>query len=147
MGWATLVDVVDITRNTRATAEHLAMAASVIEIYSNRTVAASGTIGARDKRWLVTAECWQAAWLASQFGYDSRIAAESVTQDGVIVQHRGQHEEDLAPLAARALKNLSWKGSNSKRVPNIDAAPRRRLMTDAEFLNENSDALAPWQAM
>lgn len=140
MGWATADDVL-ATTGRAVDAPTLAMAAGVVEVYSNRTLTASGAISARDRHWLVVAECWQAAWLANQFGYDQRIAASSVTQDGVVVQHRGQYEEDLAPLASRALRNLSWKGSRALRAPSANVRPGR---ASTDFLNEASDDLLPW---
>jgi hypothetical protein len=119
------VDVIDVS-----------MAVSTVEIYSNRTEAVSGNISARDLHWIRTAILWQAAWLIQQPDYTGRQNANQIHQDGVLVNYGPipsvegrEYAITLAPLAARAIKNLSWKASRS-----IRTRRERRVFDAARFL-------------
>lgn len=119
MTWATVDDVLDVTKET-VTATILAQANSAVTIYSNRTEAASSSMGTRDLYWLKQATCWQAAWLSGQPGWTTRSTVDTVQQDAASVTYTDESSITLAPLAKRALKNLSWKGARTLRVPGID---------------------------
>jgi hypothetical protein len=119
MTWATVDEVLDVTGPT-VTATMLAQASSAITIYSNRTEAASSSMGTRDLHWLNQATCWQAAWLLEQPGWATRSRVDTVQQDAASVTYTDESAIVLAPLAVRALRNLSWKGGRTGRVPGIN---------------------------
>lgn len=151
MAWATIVEVADTTGVTVDAAD-LAQAQDVIEVYANRTPAADSGLTTRDLVWLKKAVCWQTAWQSQQYGYAARQAGKTVSQDGSSVTRTADSDLVLAPLAARALKNLSWKGSRTKVLRPV-GVPRGaglgQLETEAQFLRDaldNNDATA-WQAM
>jgi hypothetical protein len=111
----TTQNVLDLTGVT-VTAGHVSIAGGIVEIYANRTQAASGSLRARDFSWIVRAVTYQAAWVADNVGLMSRDLTADLTQDGVRTRSydgtTGMREwaVTLAPLAARCIKNLSWKG-------------------------------------
>lgn len=135
--WCSLGDVTAITGAT-VTEEQLAAASSVISVYANRSPAAAGSLLARDVYWLKQACAWQARWQAQQPGYDQKSAVTSVNQDNTQVAYGAEWQIVLAPLAARALKNLSWKGSRTVRVHTGASRGAR------DFTNEASDAVGRW---
>ena len=145
MTWATIADVSNVTGHT-VTQVQLAAASDIVDMYANRTEAASATIGSRDLHWLNRATVWQAVFLAEQPGFDSRQIVARHRQEGVDVDHAGssfvpkEYPVVLAPLAARALRNLSWKGSRTLRVPNV-ATP---LGSQIDFTQEENDQYANW---
>jgi hypothetical protein len=116
--WATASETLAIT-GTTVSGPTLAQAQGTVELHINRTIDAAMTV--RDLAWCKRAVAWQAAWLAGQFGYTTRMNVTSVSQDGVSTQFAAQHAITLAPLAARAARNLSWMGTRSTRI-----RPRRR---------------------
>lgn len=135
--WATLAAVADVTGVT-VDATDLAMAQSVIEIYANRTYEATPGFTPRDLGWLSRAVCWQAAWLSRQFGFAFRQSGNNVGADGQSISRNEASDTNLAPMAARALRNLSWKGT---RTVNIDRAEIRTGLARrySDFSNEASD--------
>lgn len=144
--WADIADVADTTGVTVDLAD-LAQAQSAVEIYANRTYDATGGFTARDLGWLKRAVCWQAAWQSQQYGYAARQSASSVSTDGQSVQRDAGSDVTLAPLAARALRNLSWKGARTVRTPRVEL-PRGLTEAGAHFLDEAFDeATAGWKAL
>jgi CTP:molybdopterin cytidylyltransferase MocA len=144
MAWATEAEVLSITGVT-VTAAQLAQANSVITIFANRTEEA--TLSVRDLYWLKQATCWQAAWQKDQAGYTTRHAVTEVTQDGMQLVYTNADTPDLAsvtlaPLAQRALKNTSWKGSRTVRVTPV---PQDSLSVNTNYRLESNDNLFPWQ--
>jgi hypothetical protein len=133
MAWATTANVLALTGETVTEATVL-KASAVIDIYANRTEEASAGISPRDLGWLMRACSWQAAWMPSQPGFNQRNQYSEITQDGMQIKHEAEWETNLAPMAARALKNLSWKGSRTVRVPSV-ATPSGQ----GDFLNEAYD--------
>lgn len=136
--WCSLADVAAIT-GTSVTEAQLNAASSVISIYVNRSPAASATLTVRDLYWLAQACAWQARWQSQQPGYDQKSSVDSVNQDNTQVAYGKEWQISLAPLAARALKNLSWKGSRSVRIH------RHLLPSTLDFTNEESDAFSCWE--
>lgn len=135
--WATVSDVLAATGVTVTTAT-LALAQSVVELYANRTYAASDGVTTRDLHWLRMAVCYQAAWQPSQPGYMTATrGVKTYAQDGMSVSHASVAEITLAPLALRALRNLTWWGTRS-----IAGKSGRPPATD--FLNEASDVFHGW---
>lgn len=141
--WATEAEVLVMTGRT-VSASTLASASYVIEIYANRTEDASAGMGRRDRQWLRSATAWQAAWQDQQPGFEQRSAVDSVTQDGFQVQHGSEWEVTLAPLARRALMNVSWVGSRTLRIPSV-RVPLGRGVED--FLLESGDAYDRWHPL
>lgn len=136
MTWASVADVLSITgRGVEAT--DVAVANSAIEIYANRTESASAGLAARDLHWLKSAVAWQTVWQMDQPGYESRSVVANYSQDGLTATHNAEWNIALAPLAARALKNLSWKASRTLRVPNVRVPAG--LANAWDFTNEASD--------
>jgi hypothetical protein len=142
MTWATATDVEDITGHGATTAD-VAAANAHVTIYANRTPDASAGIGARDLYWLKQAACWQAAWLTQQPAVDGRSAHTSISQDGLSVTQDAEHQIVLGPLAARSLRNLSWKSTRSLRVDPVNTGPT----WPARFLSESSDDEHGWEPL
>jgi hypothetical protein len=139
--WASISEVADITGQT-ITQEQLLSAQSVIEITTNRTMAASGFIRTRDLLWLKRGVAYQAVWMASQPDLFSRTALSEVSQDGFVAKFDSKASVYLGPLAQRALKNLSWVRSRSVRMQSafIDGD---RAETAQNALGD--DSLEMWQ--
>lgn len=142
MAWATLADVREVT-GSGAEAVELAAADSVISIYANRTSDAAEAMSSRNLHWLKVATCWQTVWQRDQPGFDSQQVVASFSQDGESVSYTGEWNLTLAPMAARALKNLSWKASRTIRTPNARVPAGR----SADFLNEASDWHSGWRPL
>lgn len=141
MAWATTDDVSTITGIT-VTSAQLAQAHGVVELHAGRTQdQPTDTMRARDLGWLKRAVCWQAVWQKEQAGYTTRVSATRIAQDGVDVT-LGPAGGELAPLAARALRNLSWKGTRSIRV----AHPGRALAHPdlIDYASDYSDGTHRW---
>lgn len=142
MAWATVAQVLAKTGKT-VTESDVLLAHAVIEVYANRTESASASFSPRDQAWLTSAVCFQAAWMPDQPGYHQRNSYSEVSQDGVNVVYGKEWEINLAPVAARSLKNLSWKGTRSTApvtVRTADGYSRR----SGDFLNESDDAYEHW---
>jgi len=141
MSWGvTISDVLNATGET-VVAKDLLQADAIVTIYVNRTPAASGGISNRDLTWVNTAICWQAAWIAQNVAVSGRSQYDSLSQDGLSVASTAEWAKILGPIAARALKNLSWKGSRTNRVPGADF-PRGGFVFDFEL--EQSDRYTDW---
>jgi hypothetical protein len=138
MPWATVQQVTDQTGQTVTTAT-LALASGVIDTYAGTDPEMpESAITARDRATLRKATAWQAAWIANQPGYLTHRGVDySPNADGTSGQRKSQADQDLAPLAQRELKNLSWVGTRVMRV-----GPGRTHLKGAhmiDFLNESSD--------
>lgn len=145
--WATTADVQNITGET-VTEAQLLQAEAVVEIYANRsTVLDTDSLSARDLDTLKKATCWQAAWQPQQPGYTGRQDVQEMQQDGARLTlgsaPRGGagHTVTLAPLAARALRNLSWKGDRSLRRRSVRYPTGTSEWVDDPVL----DQLYPWR--
>jgi hypothetical protein len=134
--WVTAAEVADRTGVT-VDASDVAAAQDTIEIVANRTYAATPGITSRDLVWLRKAVCWQAAWYSQQFGFAFRQSGTSVSADGQSINRESRTDTYLAPLADRALRNLSWKGTRTVRRPRVET-PLGYGMAD-EFASEASD--------
>lgn len=142
--WCTGAEATAIT-GTSVTDAQVQVAQGVIDIYSNRTAAASGVFSVRDLGWLKAATAWQAAWQPQQAGYTGRLNVFSTSQDNLFVQFRDDASQNLAPLAARALRNLSWKGKRTDRGATLGERPRGLFLQD--YSNEASDEKVVWSPM
>lgn len=145
--WDLTVGDVEAVTAVTVEQEDLVRAAETIEIYTNRTPAASGNMLKRDIRWIKKAICWQAAWLLEQPDFHGRLNVNRVNQDGQVVDFGPgasdvgrEYGINLAPMASRALKNLSWKASRSMRVP------RDTHLNTTEGASAFLTADSPWDA-
>jgi hypothetical protein len=150
MAWATTDDCVTYAGSvpvaappmTSDGAGTLALAQSIIETTVNRTEDANGSMRTRDLKTLARAVAFQAIWLPSQPDLLSRVGAQGVSQDGLTAQFRSAADQLLAPLAQRALKNLSWMGTRSVRFgTRTPRLPDRSLAgyTASTFLSSGAD--------
>ncbi|MDQ0758700.1 hypothetical protein [Streptomyces canus] len=112
--WASAQDVITATGVT-VTDQQLAQAQSDIEIFTNRIWDDTPRIRARDLYWLGRAVARQAAWLAGQFGLETRLDATQIQQDQVSTTLQGDGLV-LAPMAARALRRVSWMRSRTVHI-------------------------------
>ena len=146
MVWATAADVTTYTGTSLSTypasAAALTLANTTITIYAGRTEAASAAMSARDLLFLKMATAFQAAWLCQQDDYLTRVNFQSSTIDGESVRFTSEAQQNLAPMAHRALRNLSWKGSRTLSIPDIAVPLGGGSNTD--FLNESSDESDSW---
>lgn len=141
MAWATTDDVEDVTGST-VTSGELSRAQAVVELFVGRTPAADDQpTRAVDLHWLKQAVCWQAVWLKDQPGYNSRSSFSDMAQDGFQLSVGARHDLHLAPLAARAIKNLTWMSSRSIEISRLaeDAVPAFNL--------ESSDNYHYWRPL
>lgn len=143
----TAQQVLDDTGAT-VTASQILIASAVCEIYINRSPSVSGSIQARDLKNVYDAIKWQAAWMIDQPGFNARQNVNRIVQDGVSVdyspasaQSGREYAVTLSPLAARAIRNLSWKGSRSLQLQQARIALGTRLV----FTNEASDDYTSWE--
>lgn len=138
------VSVADVLSETAVTVTtgQVAQADSMITIYVNRSPAASAGIGGRDLGWIKRAICWQAAWLSRNPDVVSRMQFDSLSQDGTSVSSSAQWAKVLAPMAARSIKNLSWKGTRS-----VGARPVDDLWRGGDFVLESSDEYSSWSPL
>lgn len=144
MSWGiTISDVANQTGVT-VTAAELAQADGIITIYLNRTPDASAGISARDLSWIGAAIKWQAAWITSQADVTGTAQYDSLTSDGLSVTSTAEWAKVLAPLAARSLKNLTWKGSRTTLVPGTRV---QRGAFAYDFSVETSDEVSTWRAL
>lgn len=146
MAWGVTVSDVFNATGASATDPQIAVADAVVTIYVNRQSTASASISPRDIGWIKSAIQWQTVWMPSQSGYNGRSQFDSLSQDGLSIQSSAQWAKELAPLAARSIKNLSWKGSRTQRtpavVPGLDAYGQR-----LDFTLEASDRYSHWDAL
>lgn len=112
--WCTVQDVADATGVT-VTGQQLAQAQASIEIFSNRIYTDTSRIRTRDLYWLGQAVAYQAAWLAGQFGLETRLDATQIQQDQVSTTLKDDGLV-LAPMAQRALNRVSWRRSRTVHV-------------------------------
>lgn len=132
--WATKADVATLTGATVSDAK-VAQAQAAIETVTGIVVdeAAWALLSAPDARWLRNAVAYQAAFMAASPDYFERQRITSGGQDGQSATFAAEAHE-LAPMARKALRKLSWKGS---RVVQL-AAP---AVLDADV----ADDRLPWR--
>jgi hypothetical protein len=112
--WATVQDVLDTT-GVSVTGQQLVQAQAAIEVFSNRIYTDQDRMRTRDLHWLGQAVAYQAAWIAGQFGLETRLDATQIQQDQVSTTLQGDGLV-LAPMAARALKRVSWMRSRTVHI-------------------------------
>lgn len=126
MGWASADDVVTVT-GREATAENLALARTMIELFSGAEDTTGdeddpGLISSRNLRKLKNAVCFQAVWLDDHPDVLAAMDVEGVSQDGLNATYANANAHLLAPLAKRFVDRLSWK------LQGIRVGPSRRSL-------------------
>lgn len=134
--WATADEVEDYTAET-VTSTQLDRAQAVLDLHAGRTVHSAEEIGDRDLHYLKLATAYQAAWMKHQPDMYSRMDLTEVPSDAGASAGLNESGMTLAPLARRALRQLSWKRSRSLA---LGPAPRARV----GFENELSDQFHNW---
>jgi hypothetical protein len=143
MAWASSDDLLNYLGVTLSASAYLTQANTMISVYANKSQAASAGISSRDLLALKLATCYQAAWLPSQPDALTRVNVESSTVDGESVRFSSDAQQNLAPGAIRALKNLSWKGSRTLTLP--DASVPLGHTHSVDFTSESSDEGSSWE--
>lgn len=110
MAWATEDDVVTVT-GREATEESLALAQTMMEIFSGTTEYASDAdlIASKNLRLLRSAVAFQAVWLDNHPDVLEAMDVQGVSQDGLNAQYAYANAHLVAPLAQRCLDRLSWR--------------------------------------
>jgi hypothetical protein len=109
MAWVTEDEVATITGRD-ATAESIAAAQVIVEIFAGTTELASDAevISSRNLRLLKNAVAFQAVWLDSHPDVLDAMDVQGVSQDGLNAQYATANAHILAPLTDRCIKRLSW---------------------------------------
>jgi hypothetical protein len=139
--WATITDITDVTGKT---VDELTrnLAASAIELHTGAIESVPRVdMSRRDAYWLRQAVCFQAAWLAPTPDYLERNDIKTASQDGASASG-GPDWMTLAPLARKALKRLSWRGTRTV----LTGRPSGLLGT-TDALAEGQDARQAWQPL
>ncbi len=127
MPWATAEDVVTVT-GKEASAESLALAHTIVELFSGTTEVASdnGDITSRNLRMLRNAVAFQAVWLDAHPDVLETMDVEGVSQDGLNAQYANANAHLVAPFARRCIDRLSWRAAGIRvRRPSRSVADRR----------------------
>lgn len=139
--WASAQDVIGATGVT-VTEQQLAQAQAAIEVFTNRIYSDTSRLRTRDLHWLGQAVAYQAAWIAGQFGLETRLDATQIQQDGVTTTLKDDGLT-LAPMAARALRRVSWMRSRTIHV----RSPLEGVGPIGNILFEGADEQQWWNPM
>lgn len=147
MGWAvTPATVLDATGAT-VTDLDISIAIECVEAHINRTEGATAAMRKRDITWVRRAIQWQAAWLPGQPGYAELVKVQAQSQDGATTQFDlmgtgGNWSQILAPMAARCIRNCSWKGSRTVRPGRLPLGWSKGGLADIR--SEAQDDMGDW---
>lgn len=151
MSWATAEQASTITGKT-VTDEDLAVAQSVIDIFSGVVEDQAEDLKAKDLRMLRYAVSYQATWMKTNAGALTGSDVQSATQGSVSFTRFNEGHEDamvLAPLASRCLNRLSWR--RSKTVQSYSAwdylEHRRFAGEQGPFEDEPEDEYGNWRPL
>lgn len=137
MSWVTPEKALVYTGKALTT-EQLDAASSIITIYAGVTEdQPEESISARDRTWLAMATAYQAAWTKPGL-LEYRESHTSTSADGVQVSRESDSQIMLAPLASRALRNLSWIG-------NATTSQLPLLPPKGSILSERADPYHTWK--
>lgn len=110
--WGTTANTKTLTGVT-VDDDTLAQASRQIELVTGAVYEFTKTLlNKLDAYWIAAAVGYQAAWLADQPDAYVRLDVENASQDGESANFKPDALV-LAPLARRALKRLSWRGTRS----------------------------------
>lgn len=104
---------VETLTGTSVTAGEVALAEAVVEVYAGRSPLVWEHLSAGDLRTLKLAVAFEAVWLRAHPEALGSMDVESTEQLDQSVTPRGAGALTLAPLAARTLRRLSWRGVRS----------------------------------
>lgn len=136
--WCTVATVAGITGKTVSTVDRN-LAAFAVELTTGLIESVARTdLTRRDAYWLQQAVAFQAAWLSDTPDYLERNDVAAASQDGQSVTLKPD-ALILAPLARRAVKRLSWRGTRSIRPVPVDERGRIRLTADYVPLEAHDD--------
>jgi hypothetical protein len=140
--WATAQDVIDST-GVSVTDQQLVQAQKAVEVFSNRIFGDETRMRTRDLYWLGQAVAHQAAWIAGQFGLETRLDATQIQQDQVSTTLQGDGLV-LAPMAARSLRRVSWMRSRTVhlRSPIEGSGPLGNVLAEG---NDDQQYWAPYR--
>lgn len=145
MTWCTVAEVTTVTGKT-VTATDRNIAAFAIELTTGLIESVERVdITRRDLYWLRQAVAFQAAWLADTPDYLERNDVTAASADGQSATLKPD-ALILAPLARRAIKRLSWRGTRSVRPVRVDERGRIRLTPDYVPLEAHDD-LHTWRPL
>lgn len=139
--WASAQDVIDTT-GVSATEQQLTQAQAAVEVACGRIYLDSGRVRARDLYWLGRAVAYQAAWIAGQYGLETRLDATQIQHDGITTTLKDDGLT-LAPMTSKALRRVSWMRSRTVHV----RAPIEGFGLVGNVLREANDDYEPWQPM
>lgn len=143
--WCTVAEVAGITGKTVTVVDRNLAAFSVELTTGLIESTAHVDLKRRDAYWLRQAVAFQAAWLSETPDYLERNDVSAASQDGQSVTLKPDALV-LAPLARRALKRLSWRGTRSVRPLRVDERGRIRLAADYVPLEAHDD-LQDWRPL
>jgi hypothetical protein len=137
--WATVAQVLGFTAQ-EVTPADIQMASGIITLYGNANMELADDYAKQDLYWLAAATAYQTVWMKPKADtlLQDRESHASTSADGVQVARKADSDIMLAPLAARALRNLSWIGGRT------DVPPRTRK--GYNFLAEQDDHMNAWMS-
>lgn len=142
---AVFAEIAEITTLTGVTVDATtrALAAQAVEIATGLiegTLEDRVDISDRDRYWLKLACSYQAAWLEAQPDYLTRNDVATVSQDGQSATGGAHDWLTLSPLARKATKRLSWRGTRPLATGALSRTERLALA-----LRESGDAKHEWR--
>jgi hypothetical protein len=141
MPWATVEETVTLTGVTVSSGT-LAQAQGVLDLFSGVTEDVDAEqLSTRDRRLLRQACAYQAAWMHGQIDVPTRTDVSQLNQDGLSFTVANPDALVLAPLARRALAQLSWRrpGTSIRLRRDADGVARFRCIEDVHdaFLTDD----------
>ena len=117
MAMASAADVTNLTGSAVGESD-VVMAQGIIELFAGRTEAVFAKMKPRDRYWLKMAVVYQCAWMKSHPEVFSTMDVEELRQVDLQVRFREEdpHAAVVAPLARKALRRVSWKGTRTIEV-------------------------------
>lgn len=138
MSWATIQETVGYTGETVDQAD-LDIASFLITLYAGVFEdQPENSILANDRRWIKMATAYQAIWMRPKrlTLLQYRESHKDTSADGVRTSRTTDADIMLAPLAARALRNLSWIGDRSTLSIQESRSPKGIVNPFREFEDE-----------
>lgn len=145
MTWCTVAEVLTVTGKT-VTELDRNIAVYAVELNTGAIESVDRPdMTRRDAYWLRQAVAFQAAWLTTTPDYLERNDISAASQDGESVT-LNPDALVLAPLAKRAIKRLSWRGTRTIRPVPVDALGRIRIPSEYVPLEQHDD-LQVWRPL
>lgn len=137
--WANVAQVLGYTGQEMSPGD-IQLASGIITLYADADPELADKYRAKDLANLAAATAYQTVWMKPKLAtlLQDRESHTSTSGDGVQVTRETGSDIMLAPLAARALRNLSWIGGRTN-LPGPAAA-------QANFLNERDDHVGVWMS-